>query len=567
MDHPLAHYSVHVRYFKCFGESAQGWQRFEPINVVLGRNNSGKSSMIDLIRLWFSAGEIYDPARHGRNGTSFELTVSEPITEAVLRQVFNENVSGGAIGMNHWEYGKRFIGARAVRTFKDGTASITRIYSDPERDAPIPPEFRGGIERAMQWQFRDLSVVRIAAERDIKPETRTTSLALNASGEGVTNTIRAFITSDRLPTEEVTVGLLEDLNYIYNEDSRFDQINCLESDDGQWEIFLHEHEKGNIRLSESGSSLKTVFLTLAYLRLFTSFSSHDWTKTVFCLEEPENNLHPSLLRRLLEFLAKARAHKKFALVLTTHSPICIDWSAKRDDTQIIHVSHDGREATARVSLGYRQNRGILDDLDVRASDLLQSNGIVWVEGPSDRVYLNRWIELETQGEIKEGLHYQIMFYAGKLLFHLDGLPPDESSTLVSLLSMNRNIALVMDSDKHLGTKAGSRPRVNLNRTKRRVRDEFKSSGGLVWITDGREVENYLSLRSLRILGNNPLKDVGQFDKIPESVSFNRFNGNKIELAHAYSKIATAADLKVLDLESRVEDLVTRIRAWNALPAG
>lgn len=43
---------------------------------------------------------------------------------------------------------------------------------------------------------------------------------------------------------------------------------------------------------------------------------------------------------------------------------------------------------------YFSKSELLNDLDIRASDLLQSNGIVWVEGPSDRVYVKRWIELE-----------------------------------------------------------------------------------------------------------------------------------------------------------------------------
>ena len=40
---------------------------------------------------------------------------------------------------------------------------------------------------------------------------------------------------------------------------------------------------------------------------------------------------------------------------------------------------------------YRDSCHILDDLEARASDLLQANGIVWVEGPSDRIYFKNRI--------------------------------------------------------------------------------------------------------------------------------------------------------------------------------
>ena len=32
---------------------------------------------------------------------------------------------------------------------------------------------------------------------------------------------------------------------------------------------------------------------------------------------------------------------------------------------------------------------VLSNLGIRASELLQSNGVIWVEGPSDRVYIKR----------------------------------------------------------------------------------------------------------------------------------------------------------------------------------
>lgn len=62
------------------------------------------------------------------------------------------------------------------------------------------------------------------------------------------------------------------------------------------------------------------------------------------------------------------------------------------------------------------NYAILDDLDVRASDLLQSNGIIWVEGPSDRVYIKHWLHQFCQCSFKEGSDYQFLYYGGRLWF-------------------------------------------------------------------------------------------------------------------------------------------------------
>ena len=32
--------------------------------------------------------------------------------------------------------------------------------------------------------------------------------------------------------------------------------------------------------------------------------------------------------------------------------------------------------------------------------------LIWVEGPSDRIYINRWIELFSEGKLEEGRDHQ-----------------------------------------------------------------------------------------------------------------------------------------------------------------
>ncbi|SHU60945.1 Uncharacterised protein [Mycobacteroides abscessus subsp. bolletii] len=49
------------------------------------------------------------------------------------------------------------------------------------------------------------------------------------------------------------------------------------------------------------------------------------------------------------------------------------------------------------------------DLGYRPSDLLQANYVVWVEGPSDRTYIRRWLQIANP-DLQEGIDYSIMFY-------------------------------------------------------------------------------------------------------------------------------------------------------------
>ena len=112
---------------------------------------------------------------------------------------------------------------------------------------------------------------------------------------------------------------------------------------------------------------------------------------------------------------------------------------------------------------------ILDDLGVLASDLFQSNGIIWVEGPSDRIYIKKWLEL-VDPELKENKDYTFLYYGGRLLAHYTSLPSNDEDTkkYISILLTNKNSAIVMDSDKKTNW-------AKLNATKLRVIDEFKSN--------------------------------------------------------------------------------------------
>jgi putative ATP-dependent endonuclease of the OLD family len=324
-------------------------------------------------------------------------------------------------------------------------------------------------------------------------------------------------------------------------------------------FFCASGTKG-IRLSESGSSLKSIFIIISLIRLVPVTSGNALNKTLLCVEEPENNLHPSLLRRLLNFLAVRRLSQGFVLFMTTHSPAAIDWSARRNDTQIVHVRHDGRNSKIKPISSYLDGRAVLDDLDVRASDILQANGIIWVEGPSDRLYIRSWLTA-SGADIIEGVHYTIMYYGGRLLSHLKLLPGEDGEELISLLSINRNAALVIESDRKLGT-GGKKARMSINATKKRIIKEIEDIDGFVWITQGKEIENYIHPRLIKRISGVQIDEDDPYVDVPELLTKTRIKGDKISLAHAVASDVLGSDLDRLDLKVVLLKLIAEIRKWN-----
>lgn len=41
--------SIKVKNYKCFGNDDSGFDEIKPINIIIGRNNTGKSSLLDII--------------------------------------------------------------------------------------------------------------------------------------------------------------------------------------------------------------------------------------------------------------------------------------------------------------------------------------------------------------------------------------------------------------------------------------------------------------------------------------------------------------------------------------
>jgi len=558
--------SIRVKNYKCFGEDEQGFDEIRPINVIIGRNNAGKSTLLELVNY------VVDPSDRfqglGHRGGLPHVSVTQPVEEPALRAVFSENTSGGGIpGRNHWEYGARWIGSSIKYKLQaDGTQAFVAL-DPPFVHTSNVDRHQNQLASRVGNPLSGKVFKHMLAERDVAPEGATRELRLGRHGGGATNIIQYFINATTFPRESIEGELLGELNRIYEPDSHFDRILVQWiAEQNLWEVYLDEPGKGLVPLTHTGSGFKTILLVLLHLYLVPYIEDKDVGDYIFAFEELENNLHPALQRRLLSYLRDFAVEHGCIFFLTTHSNVVIDVFSRDGNAQIVHVTHDGERASARRVQTYVDNTGVLDDLDIRASDLLQANCVLWVEGPSDRLYLNRWIELWSDGALREGVHYQCMFYGGRLLAHISGDDPELVKKGISLMSLNRNAALVVDSDK-------ARTSDNVSETKERVANEVGAMGGVVWITDGREIENYIAADVMRrYYGRAEVRRVRRFedfakylDRVVADGEGKRFERAKVEFAARVCPMMAKDDLATArDLPQRLDELCSKIRAWNGL---
>ncbi|MBM2814316.1 MAG: hypothetical protein HW421_1078 [Ignavibacteria bacterium] len=305
---------------------------------------------------------------------------------------------------------------------------------------------------------------------------------------------------------------------------------------------------------------------------------------IIFVEEPELFIHPGLQKQLIDIYANHLKSENFQFYISTHSNHIIDIVDYSNRVSLFMVKKNiGIESETKFSISHFDfgEISIYDLIGVSASSVAYANCLILVEGPTDRLYIKKWIELfleeEQSTQVKklvEGYHYQFMFYGGKLLSHYSvkesGTKVNDEDTVeidnfLNIFKINKNIIFVADRDKP-STNDDLKPAV------KKIASQIDIIKGYSWITDNREIEHYLPYDLI-----NKLKDDDDLEKLKNEISFEKWlqvNKSKMKTPKPIGKVEFAKmilnimDRSIIannkDLSKHINTIIDKIKGWNNL---
>ncbi|WP_157906808.1 ATP-dependent nuclease [Sorangium cellulosum] len=361
------------------------------INVICGRNNSGKSTVLEAI-VKSGVGRATDPEplidmarnlahKDKRNGIDPQLwSIIEPAILDAMRSIHTNRTNVFS------EEGIR----NAITSIVEVSSNLVEQYIETDKmDARLALALKSRamyLDSALHSAFAKVyrssfNAVLMPARRQIEPQSNLDSSdsgdTLEPNGEGLVQHLFACRNKRKSSPER---HFYDSVRQHFREISSGFDFDLSMSDGGLISIDFFS-EEGAHPADKCGLGLHELLVIIS----FTLWG----TKSAVCIEEPENHMHPEMQRRLLSFFRHVTTRQFF---ISTHSNVFVN-SAAVDKVfftsykdAAVHVDDVTSRATALHDLGYSVTDNLVSDL------------VILVEGPTDVPIVEEFLEKLGIGE-------------------------------------------------------------------------------------------------------------------------------------------------------------------------
>lgn len=350
--------SVRVQGYRSIADS--GRLPLGPVTVLTGQNNGGKSAVMRAIySLQSNAPFQQSDVRIGQSHMQLELAFPELPRQ--LRFMLTPGVAATGPGV--------------IRFLKNGTDTSEAVIRLSGGEVPISPFSISSVE-PRNLVFPVLSGRKVTFYR----EQVSSQSAHNVHPTDVNLVSRVMDLSGPTIGEGVKFRrLCQDvlgLNFI-----------PLTGENGQQGLGVQVDRFTSIPLESMGAGLSGALNLLLGLSVATN--------QLFLIEEPEADLHPTALKRLLAAIADASGQNQF--IISTHSNIVLTALANVPNLKVIHVVSDNAippSSSYSEVVGTDARIKVLQDLGYSLADFDLGQGwIIFEESSAERIvrsYLAPW---------------------------------------------------------------------------------------------------------------------------------------------------------------------------------
>lgn len=303
------------------------------------------------------------------------------------------------------------------------------------------------------------------------------------------------------------------------------------------ELFDSEY---SFTLDSLGSGQKQVLALLCEIMLAKKEGV-----SIITIDELELHLYPALLKNVLFYLMEQS--KELQFFITTHSNIVISTNFNQ---KVFSIRKINGATHIEEMLSKQEYYDVFNELGIKASDILQSNGVIWVEGPSDAVILKDW--LCKLGLEPQSLEYiSFVWYGGKIGTRLN---------FSELLILNPNTVLIQDSDL-------TGPNDRIEQSKKKIEKQCLENNIYCWTTEKREIENYFSEKSLEIffrahtrIERKSKSKLNHFTNIEDIVP--NYQKHKIDYGLELASYTTKDEINNdIELKREIKKIIELIKSW------
>lgn len=414
------------------------------LNILVGENASGKSAIIDAVRLLLMEDEL---SRSGIKESDFyrdyltdevaneisitgkfsglspeEKSIYLPWLDQEFNALLNLNIQNKVNGRGN--YKKEIWGGRSTNSIFEWEllTDISCIYLPPLRDAES--KLKAGRSSRLARLLKNLN----ADELNIKRQTGEKHELEKEVQEFNDNLISKNTIS--VPNKLINKSMQNALGNVFAQSTKiqFAETSFEKISESLQLLFaptIGDSSEKFRELSQNSLGYNNLIYISTILAEFEGLSNvHDQSK-ILLIEEPEAHLHPQLQIRLLKYLDEVSKNSEIQIIVTTHSPsitsavpidrIKVLSRNNKSEITYINIAECGIEEKSKKFL----NRW----LDITKSVLFFSKGVILVEGLAEAILIPKLAEIVIRNKKKyfEDITFNALEDVGVSIINMNGI--------------------------------------------------------------------------------------------------------------------------------------------------